>query len=255
MRTWIFLFAALTAALGAEATAVQEAEDRVVVTGSRIQRSDFTSASPGAASIPIVPAVTIFRRADEMTINLRIVGDTRDEGERNTELRQTLQRVVRTADRDSNIQIDIPQTRSFGGVRYSVLVQFTAEMIDNISISSAGREDTSLVTLRMTTPIQEDDTITSIRERLASFVAAIDVIGRTEISLQGTGELIIEGGPNRYRNDVIDAIAIEARETAQRFGEDYRITILGMENDLNWRQGGDLSVELFIPYALSVQNH
>jgi hypothetical protein len=59
--------------------------DRIVVTGSRIDRFGDDQ----------VPATLITRRADELSVEISIEGDTRDRDQRILEIRRTLRRVLK----------------------------------------------------------------------------------------------------------------------------------------------------------------
>lgn len=234
------LFAVFT--LVPDAFALQD--DRIVVTGTRIAQFQNDQ----------VPAVTIERRADELSIEISIEGDTRDPETRTAEIRQTLERVFRAAARDPLIQLDVEITRQLGEERYQVLRPFSEGMVRSIPIRSGRRPDSSVVVVRATTPIRENDTRADINSRIASFVASIDVVGRAEVSAQGAVDLIIAGGPARYRGDLIAEIAADAHRTAEQFGDDFTVDVSGMEDAIRWQRSDELSLRLYINYDLAVSN-
>ena len=135
-------------------------DDRIVVTGSRIAQFQNDQ----------VPSVTIERRADELSIEISIEGDTRDLETRTAEIRQTLERVFRAAARDPLIQLDVEITRQLGEERYQVLRPFSEGMVRSIPIRSGRRPDSSVVVVRATTPIRDDDTRADMRLASLGFV-------------------------------------------------------------------------------------
>jgi hypothetical protein len=218
--------------------------DRIVVTGSRIDRFGDDQ----------VPATLITRRADELSVEISIEGDTRDRDQRILEIRRTLRRVFEAAGRNPLIQLDIEITREIGDDYYEVIEPFTAAMIDSVSVRNGSRADTSIVVLRATTPIRQQDNLQDIENRLETFIEGVDVVGRSLVDLYGDIDLIIAGGPARYRQELIAEIATDAHATAEQFGPDFAIEISGLEDAIRWQRHDELSLQLYINYDLTVRN-
>lgn len=228
---WIALAAAVSLATPA---AAQE----IVVTGSRISREDYNSAPP------VVPVVTVPRRADNLIVSVWVVNDTREAAGRRDELIRTLRSMARAAasqpDIDLSIEVD------------GQLVAFNEDMVSSLAIGIDGsRADTSTASLIVKTPIRPGDTLDSASGRIVQFVARIEKAGRSLVNINGGWQLSIVN-PAQYRPAVLDAIAADARETSARFGSAYAVEVSGMANTLTWVQSGPLDLSLFIPYGMDV---
>ena len=87
--------------------------------------------------------------------------------------------------------------------------------------------------------------------RIERFVAQAPKAGRTEILMAGDWELTLVG-PDRYRGEILTAIAADARRTADAFGDRYAVQVEGLARRVTWTQSGPLDLSLFIPYQLTV---
>lgn len=227
---------ALSAVLTLLTTPVMAQE--IVVTGSRIQRN-YEDSSP-----PVVPVVTVPRRADNLIVSVWVVNDTREAAGRRDELIRTLRSMARAAasqpDIDLSIQVD------------GQLVAFNEDMVASLAIGIDGnRSDTSTASLIVKTPIRPGDTLDSASGRIEQFVARIEKAGRSLVNINGGWQLSIVN-PAQYRPVVLEAIAADARETSARFGDGYAVEVAGMANTLTWVQSGPLDLSLFIPYQMSI---
>jgi hypothetical protein len=101
------------------------------------------------------------------------------------------------------------------------------------------------------TPISDNDTLESVQERINGFVDQAPKPGRTEMEV-GASELTMVG-VDRYREQLLQAIAQDGRRAADLFGDGYAAAVSGLESQVAWLRTGDLELTLFIPYALTVQ--
>lgn len=230
---WISLAAAIAA------TVSPVAAQEIVVTGSRIQRDYENDVAP-----PVVPVVTVARRADNLIVAVWVVNDTREAAGRRAELTQTLRSMARAAasqpDIDLSIQVD------------GQLVPFSEDMIASLTLGiDSGRSDTSTASLIVKTPVRPGDTLDSASGRIVQFVARVEKAGRSLVNINGGWQLSIVN-PAQYRPVVLEAIAADARETSARFGTGYAVEVSGMANTLTWVQSGPLDLSLFIPYQMSI---
>lgn len=178
-RTLVALF--IAAGISAPAAALQ-AEDTIVVTGSRIERYEDD----------LVPHIHLIRQADAISVRLRVVCDTRDRGQRVRELRDTLRNLIQTSNRDQSVDVGVLIEQSeFGN---EVIVDFDESMVETIQASAGyGRTDVSQVTIMATTPIRDTDTVDLAADRISDFVNAIRVVGRTEVLNTGDWVLTVTG--------------------------------------------------------------
>jgi hypothetical protein len=235
LRT-IFIAAAALACVIAPASA-QEGE--IVVTAQRYANAyqSFT-----------IPHISRIRRADFAVAEVVITSDTRDETQRNQELRQALQSLTRFANRDARISVALidEEAEEAGQSR---IIAYTVEKAME-SLRNAGRPDSSLVVVTVRTRVTADDTRDSIDERIDDFVADIPRPGRVEVNVGG-GQLTLTD-PRQYRAQLVADIAADANAVASALGPGYGATLTGLENPIAWRRAGDLDLRLFVPYSMTI---
>jgi len=225
-------FAACVAssALAQDSTQVEE----VIVTGARMIDWDPDD----------IPAVQLFRRADNLIASVRVVNDTRDAAGRRDELTRTLRGMARLAASRSDIDLSIETE--------GVLVALTEDMVSTLTLGQDGaRGDTSVATLVVKTPITASDTLDSASGRLEAFVAATPATGRSLANISDDWQLSIVDPP-QYRGTILNLIAEDSRRASAAFGAGYSVQVSGVENRVTWRQSGPLDLGIFIPYRMTV---
>lgn len=191
-----------------------------------------------------IPAVQLFRRADNLIASVRVVNDTREAAGRRSELTQTLRAMARQAAGRADIDLSIETD--------GVLVPLTEDMVSTLTLGVDGmRTDTSVATLIVKTPISATDTLDAASGRLESFVEAVPTTGRSEVDIDDDWQLSIVDPP-QYRAAILDLISADARRSTGAFGAGYSVQVTGMENRVTWRQSGPLDLGLFIPYKMTV---
>lgn len=240
------VFAALAASMLLQPAgfAAQDEADRIVVTGSRIERFELDEP----------PFITLVRRADELSVQVRVECDTRDRSLRIRELRETLINLSRRADRrdDVDLGVRIDQENLEG----EIIVDLTEAQINTMSFQRGYRPDTSVADVSVIMPIQTDDTPAELEARLEAFLESVELVGRTTFSEDlEDAALVITGGPERYRADMLAAIATNARDTQSAFGEEFTVTIGGLENAMRWQRSDALELSLYLPYQLTVEEN
>lgn len=226
---------ALTAlAVLANADAAWAQDEEIVVTASRRAES-YEQLVPPTASIK--------RRADFAVVGLEIRNDTRDQSQRLGEMREALRGL---------------QNRARPGAVTLAIVDDDVGIVRPFSLTAAEeliradrRADTSIISIRLRTPISESDTLESVQQRVEAFVNQAPKPGRTEMEI-GESQLTMVG-VDRYREQLLQAIAQDGRRAAALFGEGYAVSVSGLESQVAWLRTGDLELTLFIPYALTVQ--
>ena len=219
-----------TPAFAQDATTVEE----IVVTGSRMIEWDPDD----------IPAVQLFRRADNLIASVRVVNDTREAAGRRSELTQTLRAMARQAAGRADIDLSIEAD--------GVLVPLTEDMVSTLTLGMDGmRSDTSVATLVVKTPISPTDTLDAASGRLEAFVEAVPTTGRSEVDIDDEWQLSIVDPP-QYRMAILGLISADAQRSAGAFGGGYGVEVTGMENRVTWRQSGPLDLGLFIPYKMTV---
>lgn len=230
----LFAFVAIITLLAAPAAAQDASTEEIVVTGSRMIHWDPDD----------IPAVQLFRRADNLIVAVRAVNDTREAAGRRNELTQTLRAMARAAAGRSDIDLSIETD--------GVLVPLTEDMVATLTLGvDQGRSDTSVATLVVKTPIAAGDTLDGASGRIEAFVDGVPTVGRSLVDVYGDWQLSIVDPP-QYRMAILGLIAQDARRASEAFGAGYSVQVTGIENRVTWRQSGPLDLGLFVPYTLTV---
>jgi len=230
--------AALVLSVAGSAFAFQD--DRIVVTGSRVMNPNLEIGRQSN-----VPHVHVVRRADNYLVRLEVLSDTRERAPRRVEVRETLTRILSAAASNPDITI---------AMMGDTLIDLDADMTEQIDIREhRSREDVSTATLYLKTSVRETDNFDDPDQRIAGFLEGLSTMGRAEVIPSGSYNLTITGGADQYRNDVVRAIAADARFLRSTFGTDYAIEV---ETDLHERvqlvQTGTLDLAIYLPYTTSI---
>lgn len=230
----LLIVIAVAALISTPAVAQEAMMEEVVVTGSRMIEWDPDD----------IPAVQLFRRADNLIASVRVVNDTREAAGRRGELIQTLRAMARQAAGRADIDLSIEAD--------GVLVPLTEDMVSTLTLGVDGsRSDTSVARLVVKTPITATDTLDGASGRLEAFVESVPTTGRSEVDINDEWQLSIVDPP-QYRMAILGLISADAQRAATAFGGGYGVEVTGMENRVTWRQSGPLDLGLFIPYKMTV---
>jgi len=206
--------------------------DEIIVTGSRYSAYEELTA----------PHIFEKRRADFVIVELEVRSDTRDYSTRRNEIRDALRALEGRARQGSTTLVLTDEEN--GLVRPFSLA--SAEEI----IRGDNRPDSSVITIRLRTPVGADDTLEAINERLERFVSGATKPGRVEMEM-GDGELTLVD-PEQYREGLVRAIAADGQAAAAAFGAGYGVVVTGLDRRVAWQRTGDLELTLFINYAMSI---
>ncbi len=218
-----------TAALWLAAGAASAQE--IVVTGARAARYESYQ----------IPNVYMTRRADFAIVSLVVRSDTRDLSQRLDEIRTAL-RGLESRARNGAVTVaivdeDVGIVRDFSMAGAEELIQ------------ADRRPDTSTITIRLRTPVGENDDLDDISARIVSFVASAPKPGRVEMET-GQMELTLVR-PQQYRDPLLAEITADGRRVADMLGAGYGIELRGLERQIAWQRSGELELTLFVPYELS----
>ncbi len=215
----------------AQDTGVEE----IVVTAQRLTEYDPNE----------TPSVALRRRADNLIVTVRVICDTRDPGQRKSELLATLKALVKLAGQQG-IALGIEDEDE-----EDVMVSLDPATLDEM-IVAGGKPDTSMVSFTLKTKILPSDTYGSATGRIETFVERTPKVGRTEVLLSDDWNLTLFG-PEQYRDQIIALVAADARKTAAAFGSDYGASVEGLTLPVTWYQSGPLELALYIPYRQRVE--
>lgn len=214
------------------------AQDTVVVTGARQDRSSanayFTSSGPSA--------IGVTRRADYFVTPVYVSSDSRDPDLRVEEMFTMLAETLSRAEAAGITLV---------AGRYT-LQPVTRANMRQLPIIGGNRPDTSRVLIYARMPLEgSSPSVRATGERIAGFVEAIPATGRSFIDIGTTGLAI--DNPEQYRNAVVRHIAEESTSYASMFGSDYGVRIDGLDGDLYWQQASETEVFLYIEHSFVIE--
>ena len=207
--------------------------DRIEVTGSRITYRDLLD----------TPAISIIRSGDYLLQQIELVNDSRDEDLRKDEIHQTIAALLAaTGERYELLHGDSYRIK-LGRANYKV------ELENDIK-----RPDTSSVTLYVRTQLGTDahKAEQEIRE-LRAFATSPKRSGRTEIDLEGETALGMNR-PERYRYELIEAIATDSQRLLTAMKSDCRVEFEGLNSRLEWERISASQLMLYVPYTMKISD-
>lgn len=217
------------------------AQDTVVVTGSRQDRSSLNAYLAPSRGGSGPSAIGVTRRADYFVTPLFVSSDSRNFEERKEELFTMLGETLRLAG---------PQGIDIVAGRYG-LEPVTLENMRELPLAGGSRPDTNRVEIYARIPLRgADPKVSKTAERIKEFVKAIPATGRSFIDVGSTGLAIDD--PEQYRGDVVRHIAKEATDYAKMFGNDYGVEITGLHSDLYFQQSSETEVFLYIEHSFEI---
>ena len=216
-------------------------DDEIIVTGSRI--SSYESDT--------VPVIHLKRRADFMVVEVIVESDSRDAKVRRDEVFKTLSALADRADRDQRIDLGIRRTFETDNDETQVVEPFSRNSIRDEILTGGARTDTSRAIVIAKTPIEGGDTFDIAHARLAAFIKGAAVTGRATVTESDEpGLSIVDIG--QYRAPLLALIAADNKAVRSVFGEDYQVSISGLEEPVRWRVTGPLDLAIYFPYRSAV---
>jgi len=232
------LICALTAiGLTIPAGAMAQDEGSIIVTGSRVDRSDYDRFYDDDQS-----AIGLTRKADHFVKPLYVSSDSRDAAVRQEELRTMLRETIGRAG-SAGIELVAGSYK---------LEPVSLSDVDDLNITSGRRPDTSRALIYARIPVGGNTgSKTEADERIGAFVKSIPTNGRSYIET-GTIGLAINN-PGQYRGAVVKAIADESKRYAAMFGSDYGMEIRGLDSELYFKQASETEVFLYISHSFVIK--
>ena len=213
------------------------AQDTVVVTGSRIDRSDYDEYYDDEQS-----AIGLTRTADYFVKPIYVNSDSRDAKIRSDEVTAMLRAAISRAE---------AQGISLVAGEYKLSPLTLSTMDELLTYGRGNRPDTTRVKLYARLPVGgkfrgQDE----VDEAVEAFKASVPATGRSYIET-GSTDLAIDN-PDQYRGAVVKAIADESKRYAAMFGNDYGIEIRGLDSDLYFKQASQTEVFLYIEHSFVI---
>lgn len=224
---------ALVVALCAAGTAAaQENLGEIVVTGSRVAADDYFG----------MPAISIEKRADFLVQRVRLTNDTRLEASRREELYRTIRDML----------ADVGKTPGMAlGFGEDFLIPITAKDHEIPLEPDRRRPDTTMTEFYIKRAIGADDDVASLLRSLRNFIQTARRNGRTEIEPLNEVALSMVN-PDKYRYEIIEKIAADARKLQAAIGPQCRVDILGLAKRVAWERSDVSMLTLYIPYEVQL---
>ena len=207
--------------------------DTVVVTGSRIGYSDLLD----------TPAVSLTKPGDYLLQTIVLSNDSRDAEMRKREIHDTIAQLIASA-----------------GGRYVVFYVDEYRVAlnrDNYQVDleeDDERPDSSLVSLQIRVGIGGDPAkAETIIAEMRRFIRSANKIGRTEIEIKGDTALIMNK-PERFRYELIDAIAKDSKQLMTAMALDCKTEIDGLNRRVEWKRASAAELLLYIRYSVTISD-
>jgi hypothetical protein len=209
-----------------------QALETITVTGSRISYRDLLE----------TPAVSVTVPGDFLLLSITLVNDTRSEEGRKHEIYATIQKMLGAA-----------------GKRFELIYDDTYPLKlneQNFQVPLAGedkRPDVSRVALSIRTPIGgEPAKAEELTRALRGFVEKVERVGRTEIDV-GKETALSLSRPERFRYDLIKAIAEDTAKVRKQIGANCTVHLEGLSGRIEWARASASELLLYIPYHMSIE--
>lgn len=186
-------------------------------------------------SVPVSAYIDV--DAEYVALPLSLYSDV-DNPKRRAQLLHRLQSViVDKVNRDKSITLQL------GSVSLSPRKTSSFKFSSSYSASSE-------TTLYLLTPFAKDSNIYSLTQKIIEFVDAIKKPDDTEIRLGNS--LLAVNNPEEHRINLLKIINNEIALTKKVLGNDYKISVSGLEGAVLVKQQSDRKVRLFINYQLQL---
>ncbi|GHA82851.1 hypothetical protein GCM10009069_02590 [Algimonas arctica] len=208
--------------------AYAQAQDEIIVTGSRISIQDE------------IPGRFLTVPGDNLLLEVEIESDARAQSERLTEIMDTIGLFQAAAMKSSGISLSFVDEGS--------IVRSLSPSVYEAAIGNGYRPDTSVATIQVKTAIPKNVSDTfAISTKLSKFVETIPERGRVTISESGSVVISVVD-PQQYRPAVIREALDEVNAIQAQLGEGYRVILSDIDEPMGSFRAGDLSLGFFIPY-------
>jgi hypothetical protein len=227
--------------LATQPARAQTDDEMIVVTGSRIMQDEA-----GVGFVQSPPFVSLKVPADFVLFTVELESSSKSPSERDNELRQTYDRLVRRAAAAQGVTIEVGEPGDSAPLETAI----ASEVIER----NYGEERSS-IPLVLKFAVRANERFGGLRARAEAFIKEIDQVGRVEAV---TGDLQYAGvtDAGRHRETLLRKIAADTQLLQSIFSGPGAtrpsMAITGLEGRIQYRQSGPLELELFVPYAVSL---
>lgn len=233
----ILIAGLVLAAILAAPVAVAQRDERIVVTGSRIDRDGGS-----------LPVISIRAPAEFVIFMIEVETTTRSVDERARELERVFNSIKDKVKRTPGLTLEV------GDAYVAVPVETVAvrEIIDEDEDDPLRSE----IRLVLTSEVRAGDTFERIRTRIEQFVKEIPQQGRTEIVI-GPDQFMGVNDPAKHREVLLRKIAADTELLQSLFGTGVTgpvsLSLSGLEGRVRSRPVAPLELELYLDYAMSME--
>ncbi len=233
-------------------------EGEIIVTGTRI------SGPTAGAVVEQRPVIGLKRQADSAVQRIEIVSDSREADLRQREVQAMLLAALDRAKREGMSLVTghyevVEVTRdnwrdAFPALAGRPAVEDEDEDDDDDEDDKPKpgfEDDGSTATVRLLVKTRLEGSIASAQQKITAFVKAVPATGRSQIEQKGGLALTIID-PDQYRDEIYRLVAAGAKHAASFYGEDYSVTVTGLNRDVGWAQVSNTEIFLYIPYSFTI---
>lgn len=236
MRAGLLAGLALTA-LMATPTAMAQRDERIVVTGSRIDRDGGS-----------IPVISMRVPAEFVIFMIEVETTTRSADARAAELEKAFNAIRDKVKRTPGLTLEVGDAFTAIPVE-TVAVREIIELDDDDPLRSEIR-------MVLTSEVRAGDTFERIRTRVEQFVKEIPQQGRTEIVI-GADQFMGVNDPMKHREALLRKIAADTELLQSLFGRGVTgpasLSLNGLEGRVQSRPVAPLELELYLNYNLSLE--
>jgi hypothetical protein len=208
-----------------------QALETIVVTGSRISYRDLLD----------TPAVSVTVPGDFLLLTITLVNDTRSEEGRKHEIYATIEKMLGSAGKRFELIHDDAYPLKLSAQNFQVPLA-----------KEDKRPDVNKVVLSVRTPIGgEPAKAEELTRSLRSFVEKAERVGRTEIDA-GNETALSLSRPERFRYDLVKAIAEDSAKIRGQIGAGCKVRIEGLSSRIEWARASASELLLYIPYHMII---
>jgi hypothetical protein len=204
-------------------------------------QNDVIISSPfeiSSAKTTTEPPIVVKKRADFLLVAISLTNDTQEPEHRRDEVYTTLRSMISGVPKDSRIEL------------FTETAALTADNYRISLTSVSGRVYVSGASLYARIPLGESDDAGSRADTLNSFAKSIKGEGRTAVAVGALGLVVMN--PEKYRYDVIQAIAVDVKKLREMFGDGFEIVVKGLDTRLQWQRSSVSEVEFYLPFKYEV---
>lgn len=232
MQVRVSIIAALLCANVAPAFAQEDMrQEAIVVTGMRIDADAMRDNE--------IPNVRLRVPADFVLFEASFVNGDLEANTRKSDLGKAFAAVLSADAARADIQLSIGDSEQ----------SYPIESVTFDEIYSPYGQRSSF-NLAMRVDVREGDTYDDVRVRAETFMEGIPEFGRVQYYINDEQYIGLRN-PERYRPDLIAAIADEV-DTLDKAFKASEITVFGLEKKTITQPTGALSLDVFIPYDLTI---